>query len=64
MANKDKKKDESSPPRFPFDKMPYQNDDDEQLKDYESDEELDLGESEKRKRKRTLREERDAGHEP
>jgi len=55
-------------PDFPFDKMPYQNDDDEQLKDYEKDEvnpsELDIGESDKRiERKRTLADERDAGYE-
>ncbi len=30
--------------------MPYQQDTAEQLKDYESDEELDIGESEKRMR--------------
>jgi hypothetical protein len=63
MSKKHKKKPEP-PPHFPFNKMPYQQDTDEQLKDYESDEELDLGESEKRMRRRTLREERNPGHEP
>lgn len=61
-----KNKQEEGNPHFQFDKMPYQQDDDEQLKDYEMDstEELDIGESEKRMRRRTLQDERNAGHEP
>ena len=59
---------ENQKPHFPFDKMPFQEkgESDEQLKSYDLDatEELDLGESEKRQQKRTLAEERDAGHEP
>lgn len=61
------KKDEQ-PPHFPFDKMPYQEkgESGEELSEYEmeSDEELDIGESENRMRHRNLGEERGAGHEP
>ena len=58
------------PPKFPFDKMPYQekgdSEEDESLEDFdlESDEELDIGESDKRRQKRTLQDEKGAGHEP
>lgn len=57
-------------PLFPFDKMTYQekgqNDPAENLHDYEmgSDQRLNLGESPSRQKKRNLRDERGAGHEP
>lgn len=61
-------KDESKAPLFPFDKMVYQEkgENENDIHDYElgSDQELNLGESESRTKKRTLRDERGAGHEP
>lgn len=57
-------------PLFPFDKMTYQEKGEiepgENLHDYEmgSDQKLNLGESASRQKKRTLRDERGAGHEP
>lgn len=55
-------------PYFPFKKMPFQEkgESDHELHEYdlESTEELDIGESDKRQRRRTLRDERDAGQEP
>ncbi len=62
------KKNKSKQPKFPFDKMPHQekSESGEELSEYEmeANEELDLGESESRKRKRTLDDEKNAGHEP
>ena len=65
MDNKDKNKDKG--PRYPFDKMPYQEKEESLQQEYDDlkpDEELDIGESESRQKKRTLRDERGAGHEP
>lgn len=55
-------------PLFPFDKMPYQEkgENENELHEYEmgNDQELNLGESTERMKRRTLEEERGAGHEP
>lgn len=64
--HKNKKKEKE--PLFPFNKMIYQEkgENENNIHDYEmgSHQELNLGESESRVKKRTLREERDPGHEP
>lgn len=61
-------KDESEEPLFPFDKMIYQekgeNENEIHKYDMGSDQELNLGESESCTKKRTLRDEKGAGHEP
>ncbi len=67
--NEEKKEEnEDREPLFPFTKMPYQEkgENENDIHEYEmgSDQELDLGESEKRTKRRTLGEERGAGHEP
>lgn len=68
MARKDtdKNKENKDLPHFPFHKMPFQEkeESEEALHDYDSDEELDLGESPKRQKKRMLRDEDQAGREP
>ena len=53
-------------PLFPFDKMPYQEKGENEIHEFEmgADQELDLGESDERMRRRNLGEERGAGHEP
>lgn len=60
--------DEDKEPLFPFEKMPYQekgeNVADIHEYDMGSNQELNLGESEERTKRRTLGEERGAGHEP
>jgi hypothetical protein len=63
--NKNRDKDQVAP--FPFDKMPYQEKGEsmDKLNDYDmGEQELDLGESERRTRHRSLGDERGAGHEP
>lgn len=66
MANKKSRKEEK--PFFPFEKTPYQTKKgtDKNLNDYslDSSQELDLGESELRKKHRSLKDERNPGHEP
>lgn len=68
LVNDEIKEEESEEPLFPFDKMPYQekSENENDLHDYEmgNQQELNLGESEKRTKKRTLKDERGAGHEP
>lgn len=67
QANNDiPEKNESKAPLFPFDKMVYQekgeNENDIHEYDMRSDQELNLGESESRTKKRTLRDEKDTEH--
>lgn len=60
--------DQGKEPLFPFDKMPYQEkgENENDIHDYEMDsnQKLNLGESNGRLKKRNLGEERGAGHEP
>jgi len=63
-----KKRTKKNQPNFPFDKMPYQEKEEsgEELQEFDidSEQELDLGESDLRNRKRTLKDEQDAGNKP
>jgi hypothetical protein len=67
-THKPKDDDDKKEPFFPFKKMPWQEkgESGEELEEFDLDssQELDLGESELRNRRRTLDEERGAGHEP
>lgn len=68
MINDQIIEEEMKEPLFPFDKMFYQEMDENigETINYEmgSDEELNLGESDKRAKKRSLKDERGAGYEP
>ena len=65
-ASKKERSSDKQAALFPFDKMPYQAKSENEIHDYETNrqEELELGETPKRTQKRTLGEEREAGHEP
>jgi hypothetical protein len=60
--------DEEKETLFPFNKMPFQEkgESENDIHEYDmgSDQELNLGESEERTKRRNLRDERGAGHEP
>lgn len=69
-VNDELEENEEREPLFPFDKMTYQEkgeiEPSENLHEYEmgEDQKLNLGESPSRKKRRTLNDERGAGHEP